>query len=206
MSLAYNECNRAVLIGDPDPERFALFEQILADEFATDAEQVTTFSELQHRAQEFRRWRLILVADNLPVKEEWSNVLLTQYVRLLDEKWSERLVGILGAGEPPNLIGVERMPVWLSVPPGLSPETAPPLLFKHIVQRLMHIKRVWPSQLRPAGLDESQPDFTRLAKFDELLAQKIEEIDRVRERILHSQQAADHLGAATDANLAKFKE
>jgi hypothetical protein len=206
MSLPYITNERAVLIGDPDPARYAFLHKIFAEQFETAAEQATTFSELQQRAQESQRWRLVIFTDNLPVATGWHNVLVSQYARALDERWSERLVGVLGTGEPPALIGVERAPLWLRVPAGVTAASAPPVLAQYIAQRLWGLQRVWPSQLRPAASQPATADFKALAELDALLARQMTDIDRVRQRTLASQQSSERLGQATDAALAAFKE
>jgi hypothetical protein len=206
MSLAYQVNERAVLIGDPDAGRVAYFKKIFAEFFKCEVEQVTNFSELQCRAQYLQRWRLVIFTDNLPLEATHPTTLLNKYARDLSGRWGERLVGVLGTGEPPTLIGVEREPVWLRVPTGVSADSAPPLLTQHIVKPLLKLRRVWPSQLSPVEFDTPANDFKALAELDELLAFQIAEIDRTRKRILLNQQTSARLGAMADARLGEFKE
>ncbi|HEX8719934.1 MAG TPA: hypothetical protein VF736_04775 [Pyrinomonadaceae bacterium] len=71
------------LICDSNPERFALLQGVLEDEFLTTAENVENFEELQAEFGK-RPWRLILVAHDFPLSPSRRSSILAQYFYYLN--------------------------------------------------------------------------------------------------------------------------
>jgi hypothetical protein len=123
MNRPYHMLTRNILIGDPNPKRFAMLQQILKSDLGVEAHQANNFDELSKHASEQSRWQFILVADTLPLSSIRPNVILQRYFMSLAQKWSNRLGCIVTTDRDPDLTGIQHQPFYLRFRPGSTPTT-----------------------------------------------------------------------------------
>lgn len=124
MSMSLATQTPAVLIGDPDPERFAFLQRILQEDFDARAYRVGDFNKLLEEASKQNRWRLILIADTLPISPVQRRVILLRYFMELGQGWSNRLGCIVTTDHNPDLTGIANQPIYLHINPGSTRNTS----------------------------------------------------------------------------------
>ena len=205
MSQAYQDAASAVLIGDPDPARQALWREIFQRYFGAQVEAVDTFKELLRRARETGSWQLILVADNLPLDETYRNVLLPHYLLLLDRDWSNRLVCVLGEQLALGEHGLTHKPLGLHVPAGTSADTGPAWV-QEIVNQLRGLKQIWTTrQLRRLHGGESEALAEAASQLVIELDDCLAELGRTEQMLEADQQEMEQLSAASERQLTELE-
>ena len=205
MSQAYHDAPSAVLIGDPDPARQALWREIFQRYFGAQVEAADTFKELLRRARASGQWRLIFVADNLPLDETYRNVLLPHYLLLLDRDWSNRLVCVLGEQLALGEHGLTHKPLGLHVPAGTSADIGSAWV-QEMVNQLRGLKQVWPTrQLRRLHGGESDAVAEAVSQLVIELDDCLAELGRTEQWLEADQQETEQLSSASERQLTELE-